>query len=57
MDAGDSEVTKQFNLGRIFNSGEQVLGSAIGIDVGEKVRWLDGIISSPGSGEVVRTGD
>ena len=57
MDTGDSEVTKEFNLGGILNGGEQGLGNAVGIDVGEKIRWLDGIFSSPGSGEVVRTGD
>ena len=54
---GDSEVTRKFNLGNIPNGGEQVLGGATSIDVGEEVRWLDGVVSSASSSEVVCTGD
>ena len=57
MDAGDSEVTKELDLSNILNSGIEVLGGATSIDVGEEVRWLDGIVSSARSGEVVRGGD
>jgi len=41
VDAGDSEVAREPNLSGIFNSGEEVLGGAIRIDIGEEVRWLD----------------
>ena len=57
VDTGDSEITREFNLGSVFNGGEQTLEGAIGIDVDEEVRWLDGIVSSASSGEVVRTRD
>ena len=53
---GDGEATREFNLG-VPNFGEQVLGGAIGIDVGEEVRWLDGVVSSASSSEVVCAGD
>ena len=54
---GDSEVTRDVNLGSIPDGGEEVLGGAIGIDVGEEVRWLDGIASGASFGEAVRAGD
>ena len=57
VDAGDSEVSREPNLSGIFNSGEEVLGGAIRIDIGEEVRWLDGVVSSPSSSEVVGSRD
>ena len=57
MNAGDGEVTGELDLSNILNSGIEVLGGATSIDVGEEVRWLDGIVSSARSGEVVRGGD
>ena len=57
VDTGDGEVTRDVNLDSIPNGGEQVLRGAIGIDVGEEVRWLDGIASGASLGEAVRAGD
>ena len=57
MGAGDSEVTGELDLCNILNSGVEVLGGATGVDVGEEVRWLDGVVSSTRPGEVVRGGD
>ena len=57
VDAGDSEVSRELDLSGIFNSGEEVLGGAIRIDIGEEVRWLDGVVSSPSSSEVVGSRD
>ena len=54
---GDGEATREFNLGSVPNVGEQILGGAIGIDVGEEVRWLDGVVSSASSSEAVCAGD
>jgi len=57
MDAGDSEVARELNPCNILNSGAEVLWGAASIDVSEQVRWLDGVVSSAGSGEVVRSRD
>ena len=57
MDAGDSEVSRELNPSNILNSGVEIPGGAIGIDVGEQARWLDGVDSSPGSSKVVRSRD
>jgi hypothetical protein len=57
VDAGDSEVTRELNLRRILDSGPEVLGGAVSIDIGEEVRWLDGVVSSARSSEVVRGRD
>ena len=48
MDTGDGEVTSELDLGNVPNSGVEVLGGAIVVDVGEEVRWLDGVL--PGAG-------
>ena len=56
MGTGDGEATREFNLGAL-NVGEHSSGEAIGIDVGEEVRWLDGVVSSASSSEVVCAGD
>ena len=56
VDTGGREVTGAFDLSGIPISGENVLGSTIGIDDGEEVRWPDGIPSSPGFGGVIRFG-
>lgn len=53
MDAGDSEVARELNLSSVLNSGKQVFGGAISINAGEKVRWLDGAVSSASSSEVL----
>jgi len=42
VDAGDSEVTGEFECGNSLNSGIEVLGGLISIDVGEEARRLDG---------------
>jgi len=57
VDAGDSKVTRELNLSNILDSGVEVLGGAINIDVGEEVRWLDGVVSSTRLSEVIRGGD
>jgi len=57
VDAGDIEVTREFDLNNVLNSGIEVLGGATSIDVGEEIRWLDGVVSSTRPGEVVRGGD
>ena len=56
VDASDSEVARQPNASRILDFGKEVLGDAIGIDIGEEVGWFDGVISGTSSSEVVRSG-
>ena len=53
---GDGEATREFNLS-VPNVGDQFPGGAIGIDVGEEVRWVDGVVSRASSSEVVCAGD
>ena len=55
--AGDGEFTRELELGNILNGGVEVLGCTVSIDVGEQVRWLDGVASMPGFSEVVSSGD
>jgi hypothetical protein len=55
--AGDSEVPRELDLDNTFNSGVQVLGGPITTNGGEAVRWLDGVVSSARSSEVVGSGD
>ena len=57
IDAGDSEATKEFNLSNILDNRIEGLSDALRIDVGEEIRWLDGVVSSTRSGEVVRGGN
>ena len=57
IDAGDSEATKEFNLNDILDNRIKGLGDAVRIDIGEEIRWLDGVVSSTRSGEVVRGGN
>ena len=57
VDAGDSEVTREGNLSNILNSGVEVFGGAINIDIGEEAQWLNGVVSSTRLSEVVRGGD
>ena len=57
IDAGDSEATKEFNLSNILDNRIEGLGDAFRIDVDEEIRWLDGVVSSTRSGEVVRGGN
>ena len=55
--AGGSEVTRELDLSDVPNSGVEVLGGTISINVGEEVRWFNRVVSRPGLGEVVRGGD
>ena len=57
VDAGDSEFTRKLDLGYIPNGGVEVLRETININVGEEVRWLDGVVSNARSGEVIRGRD
>ena len=57
VDAGDSEVARELDTRNILNSGAEVLGDAVGIDVSEQVRRLDGVVSSARSSKVVRSRD
>ena len=57
LDAGDSEATEEFNLSNILDNRIEGLGDAVRIDVGEEIRWLDGVVSNTRSGEVVRGGN
>jgi len=52
-DTGDNKVTREPNLSNILNGGVEVFGGAIDIDIGEKVRWLDGVVSGTRYSEVV----
>ena len=56
VDAGGREVTREPDLSGIYNSGVEVLGVTISIDVGEEVRWLDRVLSGARLGEVIRSG-
>ena len=57
MGAGDGEGTGELEFSDILNSGVEVIGLAIATDIGEQVRWLDGVVSRSGFGEVVSGGD
>ena len=51
--ARDGEGTGEFEFSHILDGSVEVLGSPIAINVGEQVRWLDGVVSRSGFGEVV----
>jgi len=53
VDASDSEAARQPNTSRILDIREKVLGSAIGINIGEEVRRFDGVIPGTSSCEVI----
>ena len=53
----DGKGTREPNLSNILNGGIEVLEGAISIDIGEQVRWLDGVTSRTRQSEVVRSGD
>lgn len=54
MDArGDSETTREFDPGNAYNSGVQVLGGPIAIDVSEEIRRFDGVVAGARMSEVV----
>ena len=55
--ASDSEVARQPNASRILDFGKEVLGGAIGIDIGEEVRWFDRVIPGTSSSKVVCSGN
>ena len=55
--AGDSEVARELNASNILNSGVEVPGGTVRIDVGKQVRRLDGVGSRTGSSKVVRSRD
>lgn len=56
MNTGNGEVSREVNIGGILDGGEEVLGSAVSIDIGKEVRWLDRVIASASSSEVVGGG-
>lgn len=53
VNAGYSKIAGELQLGNILNSRVEI---PIGIDVGEEVRWFNGIASSARSSEVVHRG-
>jgi len=55
--AGDSEVTREFDLRSPLNNGFEMLGSTTGVDVDEEVRRLNGVAPRTRSSEIVRNGD
>ena len=57
VDAGDGEGTREVNFRSVRSVGIDVLEGAITIDVGEQVRWLDGVLSRARQSEVVRRGN
>lgn len=57
MDTRDGEVTGELHLSNILNGSIKTLGGAIRIDVDEAVRRFDGVSSSAGLCEVIRSGD
>ena len=57
MNAGDGKGTSEVNPSSILNGGIDVLEGPISIDVGEQVRWLDGVLSRTRQSEVVRSGN
>jgi len=57
VDAGDGEVTREFDLRGPLNNGVEMLGGTIGVDVDEEARRFDRVASCTRPGEVVRNGD
>lgn len=53
----DSEITRELDLGNTFNSGVQVLGCAMSVDVNKVVRWFNGVLSGAGLDEVIYSRD
>ena len=42
MDAGDSEVTGELDVGKILHGGVEILGGAVIVDIGEKFdSWME----------------
>ena len=52
---GDCENPGELDLSDILNNRVEVLEAAISIDVGEQIRWFDGVVSSTRSSEIVRS--
>ena len=58
MDApGGGEIGRELDLRNTLDGGVQVLRGAISVDVGEPVRWFDGVVSGAGSGGIVYVGN
>ena len=57
LDVENGEVTGELDHSNVLGGGVEVLGGAISIDVGEKVRWFDVVVSITGFGEIVNSGD
>ena len=57
VDTGDDEVTRELDISNVLNGGVETLRGAVCVDVDEVVRWVDGIVSSTRSSEVVCSGD
>ena len=51
--SGDGYITRELVLGNTTNSGVQVFGGPIGVDVGEQVRWVDGVVSGASLWEII----
>ena len=51
--SGGGEITRELDLGNALNSGVQVFGGPIGVDVGEQVRWVDRVVSGASSREII----
>ena len=54
---GDREITREPDICDTLNSGVEVLGGAISINVGEETRWLDGVVPWTRLGKVIRCRD
>ena len=46
VDVGDIKITRELDRSNILNCGIKVLGGTVNIEVGEQIRWLNGIVSS-----------
>lgn len=53
---GDRELSRELNAGSILDIGQEVIGGAIAVDIGEEVRWFDGVVPGTALSEVVRSG-
>ena len=56
MEVGDGESTGELDLSDILNSGMEVLGGDVTMNVSEQDRWLDGVVSESGFSEAVSSG-
>lgn len=57
VDAWDDEVTREPDLDGILHGCVEWVRGAISIDVEERVRRLDAVLSCTGPSKIVRSGD